>query len=234
MTERRYSEDEVAEIFERASQAQQEVRRQVTPAAGLSLAQLQEIGGEVGIPAELVASAARSLDHEGRPTIRRFLGLPVGVGRTIQLERELTEQEWEHLVVDLRRTFDARGKVRMDGPFRQWTNGNLQALLEPTPSGPQLRLRTLKGNVLPMLGAAGIMGAFSVLVAIAAVLQGKPASAFVGVAALALMSLGFLGSVLLPLPGWARTRRQQMEAVASRLLDRMADGSAALPPADEA
>ncbi len=234
MTERRYSEDEVAEIFERASQAQQEVRRQVTPAAGLSLAQLQEIGGEVGIPAELVASAARSLDHAGRPTIRRFLGLPVGVGRTIQLERELTEQEWEHLVVDLRRTFDARGKVRMDGPFRQWTNGNLQALLEPTPSGPQLRLRTLKGNVLPMLGAAGIMGAFSVLVAIAAVLQGKPASAFVGVAALALMSLGFLGSVLLPLPGWARTRRQQMEAVASRLLDRMADGSAALPPPDEA
>lgn len=132
MTERRYSEAEVTAIFERAAEAQQSARRQLPAGEGMSLAQLQDIGREVGIPSELVDQAARSLEREGQPASRKFLGLPIGVGRTIELGRKLTDEEWERLVVDLRETFDAKGRVRYDGPFREWTNGNLQALLEPT------------------------------------------------------------------------------------------------------
>ncbi len=88
----------------------------------------------------------KGLDRAGSPTGRRVLGLPLGVGRTVELGRKLTDEEWDHLVVDLRETFDARGQVRQDGSLRQWTNGNLQALLEPTPTGDRLRLRTMNGN----------------------------------------------------------------------------------------
>ncbi|MGH7710825.1 MAG: hypothetical protein ACREOG_06050, partial [Gemmatimonadaceae bacterium] len=137
MTERRFSDMEVAAIFERATEAREERQRELPASSGegLTLAELQEIGRDVGISSDLIAHAAQMLDKGGQPTSRTFLGLPIGVGRTVDLDRRLSEDEWERLVVDLRETFDARGTVRREGSLRQWTNGNLQAVLEPTETG---------------------------------------------------------------------------------------------------
>jgi hypothetical protein len=218
VTERRYNEDEVAAIFERATAV--ESQRQPIPLAsskGMTLADLQAIGGQVGISAELMAEAARSLDVIGQPTERRWLGLPIGVGRTVELPRKLREDEWERLVVDLRETFDAKGRLRTEGSFRQWTNGNLQALLEPTESGQRLRLRTVKGNAQGyMLGgiALAVAGGFASLMRVMA----GEADPWRVVAVLAVGGGMFLlGAV--QLAPWARTRRQQMEAIARRLTD---------------
>jgi hypothetical protein len=172
MAERRYSEDEVASIFERATEAKPASRRQLSSSSGMTLGELQDIGREVGIAPEAIAQAARSVDVAERPVTRRFLGLPIGVGKTVELGRRLSEEEWERLVVDLRDTFDARGRVRSDGSFRQWTNGNLQALLEPTPTGHRLRLRTVKGNSRALMAAGtGMLGA-AVATLVASVLAG--------------------------------------------------------------
>lgn len=219
MTERLYSEDEVAAIFERAAEAQKSARRLLPPGDGMSLAELEEIGRDVGIPPELVARAARSLDQVGRPASRTFLGLPIGVGRTVDLGRRLSEEEWERLVVDLRETFDARGRVRYDGPFRQWTNGNLQALLEPTATGHRLRLQTVKGDARGLMaGGLGLLGAAAATLIAMAITGGlSGAGSLTGVGFMSLMGLGLFGIGALRLPGWARTRRRQMEAVASRL-----------------
>jgi len=219
MSERRYSEDEVAAIFERAAEAQKTARRQLPPGEGMRLADLQEIGSEVGLPPELVAQAARSLDRGGHPSSRTFLGLPIGVGRTVELDRRLSDEEWEHLVVDLRETFDARGTVRYDGTFRQWTNGNLQVLLEPTATGHRLRLRTLKGNSRSMMTAGLASLAFAATILIARAVTGGlgDTGSLTGVGFLSAMALGMFGLGAISLPGWARTRRRQMEAVASRL-----------------
>ena len=217
MTERRYSEEEVAAIFERAAKEQHTARRQLPPGEGMTLAELQEIGQDVGLPAELVARAALSIDRGGRPTSRKFLGLPLGVGRTVELDRRLTDEEWEHLVGDLRETFEARGRVRYDGPFRQWTNGNLQALLEPTATGHRLRLQTLNGNSRGLMtGGLGLLGVATTLIVASAVTGGLAAS-LSGVAFLAAMGLGMFGLGAIRLPGWARLRRNQMGAVAERL-----------------
>ncbi len=219
MTERRYTEEEVAAIFERASEAQQAARRQLAPSEGMTLADLQEIGREVGLPAELVTEAARSLDRVGRPTTRTFLGLPLGVGRTAELERKITEAEWERLVGDLRETFDARGTVRYDGPFRQWTNGNLQALLEPTETGHRLRLQTVNGNargaMTTGLATLGIAAAMLLVSAFTGKIVDPGFLSAVGF--LSTVGLGMFGIGALRLPGWARLRRRQMEAVAARL-----------------
>jgi hypothetical protein len=229
MTERRYTEDEAAAVFKRAAEAQQTARRPLTSGEGMTLDDLQEIGREVGIPPALIAQSARVLDREGRPSSRTFLGLPLGVGRTIELGRRLTDEEWEHLVVDLRETFDARGTVRQDGGFRQWTNGNLQALLEPTPDGHRLRLRTLNGNAraLMALGLAALATCGAMALTFA--LNGRPfdADAMTGIGFLSIIGLGAFSSGALRLPGWARLRRRQMEDVAARL------GLAASSPEDE-
>jgi hypothetical protein len=219
MTERRYNEDEVAAIFERAAEAQQSVRRQLPPGEGMTLADLQEIGREVGIPAELVAQAARSMDRGGQPASRSFIGLPIGVGLTVDLDRPLSDEEWERLVVDLRETFDARGSVRYDGPFRQWTNGNLQALLEPTPTGHRVRLQTVKGDSRALMtGGVGMLGVAAATLAAVAVASGLgDTGALTGVGFLSLMGLGMFSIGALRLPRWAQLRRRQMEGVAARL-----------------
>ncbi|MGE0353863.1 MAG: hypothetical protein AB7I33_05890 [Gemmatimonadales bacterium] len=231
MTERRYTEEEVAAIFKRAAELQQTARPRLPSGEGTTLTELKEIGREVGIPPELVTEAARSVDPGSPPAIRRFLGLPVGVGRTIELDHPLTDTEWEHLVVDLRETFDARGNVTRQGSFRQWTNGNLQVLVEPTPAGERIRLRTLRGNSRMYMAAGLTMLGGSAAVLLASVLAGLGVAESLGkVAPLFGIGLGLFGMGAVPLPGWARLRRRQMDAIAERVAVR----AGALPPGQPA
>lgn len=216
MSKRRYSEEEIAAIFERATDLRN-AARQLPPGDGLTLAELQEIGREVGIAPEAVARAAQSLTRFEPAAPRKFFGVTIGVGRTVDLERRLTDKEWENLVADLRETFDAAGEVSYDGPFRQWSNGNLKVMLEPTESGHRVRLRTIKGSAREMMtgGAAtlGMAGAVSlVLLATGGFAESWPMAAL-----LAVVGLGMFGLSAIRLPGWARLRARQMEAVAERL-----------------
>lgn len=225
MTDRRFNEEEVAEIFRQATEAKQPSQRQLPSGEGLTLAELQEIGRQVGIAPELVTQAASSLVQAGTPTSRTLLGLTIGVGRTIELERKLTDDEWDRLVVLLRETFDARGTVRQEGSLRQWTNGNLQVLLEPTATGQRIRMRTVKGNsrawLMGGLLASGIAG----ILAVIGVVGGVQAD-FTIAAEVAVIAAGQFVAGALPLSGWARLRRKQMEEIAQRL----AASQASLPP----
>lgn len=217
MSDRRYSEAEVAEIFRQAAEAQQTARRQLPSGEGMTLTDLQEIGREVGIPPELVSQAAQGLDRAGAPARRRFLGLPLGVGRTVELGRRLTDDEWDQLVVDLRETFHARGKVRQDGSLRQWTNGNLQALLEPTPQGDRLRLRTMHGNARGlMLIGLGIFG-IALGPAVVALFETGLGEAVRQLVPMAAAGAALFAAGALRLPRWAQNRTRQMEGVAARL-----------------
>jgi hypothetical protein len=225
MTERRFDEAEVAAIFEKAAEAQHTRQRQLPSGEGMTLAELQQIGREIGIDPQLVTQAARSLEAAGRPTSRRLLGLPIGVGRTIDLGRKLSDAEWEQLVVDLRETFDARGSIRQEGSFRQWTNGNLQALLEPTSTGHRLRLKTMKGDAVGWIaGGLGMLGAAAALFIAAMTQGGSAAELLTRFGAMATIGAGMFSLGALRLPSWSRTRRRQMEEIAGRLAEK------ALPP----
>lgn len=218
MTERRFNEAEVAAILEKAAEAQHTGARQLPSGEGMTLAELQAIGSEAGIDPRLVARAAHALDKGGRSTSRRFLGLPIGVGRTVDLGRKLSDDEWERLVVDLRETFDARGNIRQEGSFRQWTNGNLQALLEPTSTGHRLRIRTVKGDAVTWITGGLFSVGVSAAAYVAMALRGiGDAGNMTGLAFLSLMGVMMFGAGALRLPGWARQRRQQMEEIAERL-----------------
>ena len=219
MSERRFNEEEVAAIFERAAEAQQKSRAQLGPGEGMTLTDLQEIAGEVGISSEQLAQAAKAIELGGRQTSREFLGLPVGVGLTIDLARKLSDDEWDRFVADLRETFDARGTLRSEGSLRQWANGNLHAYLEPSVSGHRIRLRTIKGDARGMIGGGLAIVTFAAVSVVAAALQG--ALGDVGfVTSQALLAAGgtaMFGVGALRLPRWARLRRRQMEEVAARI-----------------
>jgi len=224
MGERRYTEEEVAQIIQRAVENQQSPKRQLVPVEGLTLTELQEIGREVGISPELVREAAKALDAPPQRGSRRWLGLPIGVSRTIELDRKLSESEWERLVVDLRETFDARGSVRSEGNFKQWTNGNLQALVEPIGAGDRVRLRTIKGNMRNVIrGGLTLLGGSGVIAFINALTGNVQTDDLETLGILALTGLAMLTVPAFVLPSWARERRLQMDEIAARLKQRNED-----------
>jgi hypothetical protein len=220
MSERRFSEDEVAEILKYAAESQESGKSLMPSAKGLTLSELTEIGREVGISPEAMQHAAQRFAGPD-PATRRFLGFPIGVGRTVELRRKLTDEEWERLVADLRQTFDARGVVRQEGSLRSWSNGNLQVHLEPTESGQRLRLRTVKGSAQGLIGGGiGLMSAAAAILA-AAVFPGVFDSGGFGMAVgmLAAGGAGMFATGALGLPAWARLRQQQMDEIAERWSD---------------
>ena len=219
MTERRFSEAEVAAIFERATETPHGGAGGTLPAEGMTLAELQDIGREVGISAESIALAAQSLGRDEPPRARTFLGLPLSAERTVDLGRRISDEEWERFIVDLRETFNAPGTVKSHGSLRQWTNGNLQALLEPTATGHRIRLRTIKGDAVGMMiGGLGMLGFSSMVLAIVALkgALGDP-GLLAAMGTLGTAGLGMFGSTALRLPRWARTRQRQMDELADRL-----------------
>jgi hypothetical protein len=222
---RRYTEEEMRAIFARATEAEPEVERPaLAPAGGMTLEELQSIGQEVGISAERVARAAALVDRSPPAGIvRRLAGLPIGVGRTVELGRRLTDDEWEQLVSELRTTFDARGTVRQEGGLRHWTNGNLQVYLEPSGEGHRLRLRTVKGNALAMmrLGAGFVVG--SGVLALALAMAGRLAERGDGPLVMAIAGAVAILAAAARLPGWARERARQMDSIAVKVRDLTSD-----------
>jgi len=222
MPERRYDEDETRAIFDGASRAPGLRDSGGPPSAdrGFTLAELQEIGAEAGLDPDRIAEAARALVARPAAPVptRRLAGLPVEVARTVDLPGDFDEEDWNRLVVDLRETFAARGRIRVQGAFREWTNGNLQALVEPTDEGHRLRLRTVKGSAYRAVRVGAIGLFFSLVLLVAFLLEGRLGDAWLGPAFLGVFGLGSVGLSALQLPGWSRTRERQMEEVASRAL----------------
>lgn len=216
--DRRFDEREIAAIFERAG-LRQEAERNSNAGEGLTLAQLQEIAHDVGLDAAHVTAAARDVAAGtlAPATRRAWFGLPVGVARTIEFDRPVSDDQWSALVITLRQTFEARGRVISDGPFREWSNGNLRAFLEPTSTGHRLRLSTRKGNAKAsvLIGASylGLAALFSLLGALGAI---SPRAAVLAPLLLGVIGVVTLGSTVFALPRWAALRGRQMDAIAAR------------------
>lgn len=217
---RSYNEKEADEIFALAAEARTGPGRSPVSSGGMTLEELQAIGREAGIPPERIAEAATTIElRRNVPARRRFLGVPISVSRVVPLPRALTDREWEMLVADVRQTFGARGHVETHGNLRSWTNGNLHVYVEPTTSGYQLRMGTLKGDAIPFASVGLVGSAFTSWMALR-----LPAGDLGEVVLLGAMSAAALVYSLGRLPGWARTREQQMEYIASRTL-KYASGS---------
>lgn len=221
--ERRYSESEIADIFKQASEVQEAARGRLASAEGLTLTELQQIGKEAGITPEFITRAATALDG-GRVGPRRgtYLGVPVSVGRTVEIPGPLTDAGWDRLVADLRDTFHASGEVRREGVLREWRNGNLHVHAEPTPSGHRLRFRTTNASSRSALTGGMASLALGLLLIVMLMLNGDwmvvMDKTFV-VSMFAVLGLGSMSVAAYRLPKWAREREAQIEAIASRAIE---------------
>lgn len=215
--ERTYGDEEVAEIFKAAAESRGPGSTAPAPAQGFTLAELQAIGSEVGLAPERVAEAAAAVDLR-RGTLRRSdLGMPVSVGRAVELPRAPTDREWAIMVADLQETFQARGRTSSRGEVHEWHNGNLHVRVEPTATGYRLRLGTTNGQAVQLnrMGPAGLLLAL-VFALMTLPLHGTTPDKFVAALVFAALCCAALAWNALRLPAWAQEREAQMEGFAAR------------------
>lgn len=125
---RRYTDQEVALVIKRAAELQvQESERTDSGASGLSLTELEQVAREAGLDPALVRRAAADLDTRNSTAPHsRFLGAPslITIERTIS--GEVSVDEYEPIVEELRRAFNDNGLISTLGRSLAWTS---------TPSG---------------------------------------------------------------------------------------------------
>ena len=215
--ERKFGEEEVNEILDLALSNREPGRPPSFDGGGLTLAELEEVGREVGVEPGRIAEAALAVASKAEvlPS-QTFMGAPLSVGRVVDLPRALTDREWEVLVGEVRETFGARGHVTSHGGMREWTNGNLHVFLEPTATGDRLRLRTRKGTAMASfaIGAVGVV--VGLVLATLFVFEDLGRASLVIPTLMGVFGGGTLLSNLIRLPRWAREREGQMEYIAGR------------------
>jgi hypothetical protein len=217
---RKYSDEEVSEIFDRATSDDSASVPARATQEGLTLAELQEVGLEVGVSPERVAAAAAALGSQDVVLARRkILGAPISAGRIVDLPRAATDREWDVLVTELRQVFRAEGRISSHGDIRQWSNGNLRVTMEPTEAGHRLRMNTHKtdAKAVTALGVVGMVLGLPLLITSGLdVATFGPTLAVLIPAMMTVAGGGLLSGNFLRLRRWAGERDGQMDYIAER------------------
>lgn len=107
MSDRRFTDDEVALILRDASEAQE--GRPARAGEGLTLAQLKEIAAEVGLDPAQVEAAARRLVRSPSGARVPFWGTPVAPEFEREFPGELSPDDAAELVTTIRKVLGRRG-----------------------------------------------------------------------------------------------------------------------------
>lgn len=246
--ERIYHDEEVGEIFARAASADA-VGPVVPPVReGFTLAELQDVGREVGIPPERVATAAAEVAARSGDLGRRTSwGAPVSIGRTAELARVPSDDEWNALVKELRGVAGSSGRVITHGEAREWTTGDLHVFIEPSSAGHagqaghRVRLmasQPARLEVLSLGSATLVVGLVFLLTSALDVATFGPLLEWLIPAVVALTGAGLLAMRSVGMRRWEVDTRAEMERIIDRTrlllaapqgdVDRLDEG-AALP-----
>jgi hypothetical protein len=215
--ERRYQNHEIRQILELADRPDDSQSHSLAAVDGLTAAELQEVGREVGLAPDQIARAVVEFDGRGQGMPQgRTLGMPTSVGRLVDLPRAPTDREWELLVSELRMTFGAKGEVTSHGGLREWSNGSLHAFVEPTESGYRLRLTDTMTGAVGLTFIGGFFLAFALLILVILLGKEEPGFRFVVPAFFGLIGTGMIAGTSIALPRWASEREGQMRHITGR------------------
>ncbi|HEX9633757.1 MAG TPA: serine/threonine-protein kinase [Gemmatimonadales bacterium] len=123
---RQYRDDDIQEIVRRAAELE---ATHPTATGAMTIGGVEQLAAEVGIPAELVRSAARSLDARPTPSAppeappRRnwFLGAPTRLVFERVVDGEVPDAEFPLMVDEIRRVLRNVGQVSQLGRSFAWT-----------------------------------------------------------------------------------------------------------------
>ena len=233
--DRRYDENEVRQILDLALTEQHGHAPSFSARDGLTLLQLQDVGREVGVPTDRITQAVEAFEARGESVPPgTTLGVPTSVGRIVRLPRNLSEQEWELLVGELRTTFGGTGEMASHGGLREWSHGRLQAFIEPTVAGHRLRVTDSNAAVGGMI-MGGVITVLALLV-LATVLGSGNAELgsvrFVAPSLFAVLGGGLIAGSALSLRRWIRIQESRMERLGKNAVSLLARNTSAEDQSD--
>lgn len=210
MTERRYSDEEVALILREASEATD--GGAAGRAHGLSLTQLKEIAAEVGLDPSQVESAANRLVHHRAGGKVPFFGTPVTPEFEREIPGELSEEDLAELVTTIRKVLGRRGVTGTELGSFEWKAGDAMGgrYVSVRPRDGSTRLRVF-ANFRDGVGIWGMLGGMGMTTAFAVLLTAFGAKELVGAGVL---PIGALLSVLPIRQLWRWRYRREEDALA--------------------
>ncbi|MGE0440393.1 MAG: hypothetical protein AB7L66_07595 [Gemmatimonadales bacterium] len=119
---RRYTDQEVARILQRATEIEEQRPPEVAAAQGLTVAQLHEIGRDVGLTPELIDAAVRSVGTRGRPSLRSSLVSPLSAKLAWQVSQPMSRTGLDQLLRAVEDQTDLTGTVTEALGTVRWTS----------------------------------------------------------------------------------------------------------------
>ncbi|GAA5520850.1 hypothetical protein LQ318_03860 [Aliifodinibius salicampi] len=114
-----YTEKEIGALIKRATEIQEKAHESFPQ--GLSLQEIKDIAREIGIDPKHIRSAASELEHQMATEQRsNFLGAPFLIEQKRAIRGEISAEEWEDLVRQIRRMTGSSGRTTTVGQTRQW------------------------------------------------------------------------------------------------------------------
>ncbi len=120
--DRHYSEEELAAIIKRATEIHEESKSDT--GSKLSLSELEVIADDLGIPKAHLRRAASELQLGSRRVKEnkfRLFGGPKEREHNWTLDRVLTDDDWERIVLEMRASTGKSGKTEEIGRAREWS-----------------------------------------------------------------------------------------------------------------
>ena len=167
-----FSETEIGRILKRATELQGAEGPAET--TGLSLEEVRQLAMEMGIDPRHVEAAVFEVTQDGDAEKRfHWLGGPTSLERERVVGGEITEQQWEAMVEEIRASFGLVGGAGRVGRAYEWTHDSKdqQAQVTVTSHGGKTRIRVfahypntaaltfMTSTILAMV-TAGLLGAY--------------------------------------------------------------------------
>jgi len=228
---RRFDDEEVARILERAAELQHRAPLAPPDISGMTLAQLEQVATEAGIDPQHVRDAAAALERETRtPALpgASLLGAPMRLELERTVEGEIPAGASEALAETIRATIPNPGYVSTLGKSFEWNSANPQRALRvtvtPRAGRTVIRIEERLGNLVGglfggIVGGVGGGGGGTAMGVIGGALHNIPA-------AVAAAGVALVGSFLLARTIFRKVVRYRAGEL-HRLLDALAERAAA-------
>ena len=231
-THRRYNEKEIGTLIQRATTLHEAAAGAGQHNRMLTIEDVEHIAAEIGLPPEYVRTAALELEgdlHANRSF--SLLGGPFVIDQARAIEGTMTEEQWEQLVLEIRRYTGKTGQISELGRAREWIYAlgeggdgfNLtktHVTVRPRDGQTSLQFRRHFGGAAFALYALVLV--FTVGFGLAAAGDGVGPE---GIAVIGGMGLGLLGVVRASLSVWTRRQKARLKKMATFLQQTLSTAS---------
>ena len=220
-THRTYNEKQIGALIQRAT----ELHEEATGASerGLSLAEIEHIAAELGLPPEYMRAAALELDgREPSDSAFSLFGAPFVIKQARVIDGTMTPEQWEQVVMELRAFTGNSGHIDEVGNAREWMhytgegpNGiNFQktrVAIRPADGRTSIQIRKHYGGMALLYAVPlGLLVFFTLVL-----LSEPPDPAKFALAAGSI--LGTLALVRGSLSWWAKRQKEKLKRLTTRL-----------------